>query len=41
MKMDNSDEFPENTEPQTRKNKKSFGTYAYLNSKYFDYQIAY
>ena len=38
MKMNNSDESPENTETQTKKNKKSFGTYAYLNSKYFDYQ---
>ena len=38
MKMDNSDEFPENPEEYSKKNKKSFGTYAYLNSKYFDYQ---
>lgn len=37
MMMTNT-ESPENSEHHPKNHKKSFGTYAYLNSKYFDYE---
>lgn len=37
MIMDQEENEPEDKEIRSKKEKKSFGTYAYLNSKYFDY----
>ena len=39
MMMTNT-ESPENSEHHPKNHKKSFGTYAYLSSKYFDYELS-